>query len=328
MTSENVSEKRILWIDVVRCLLLLWIVAFWHLQEYTQIRFTDRINYFAIQTTYGVLACFFILSGYFAGKHRICSMVDSLYFYKRKAARIYPLFIFSLLLFYICRYIDAESFICSALGFGIIMHTPATLWFVCCLFFYFLVTPIILKIHHTIVAIAAGGIISILFLSFHMILNADIRLFYYWFFFFGGLFIGKGEINIAEKYSWLYETIALAIYVLFASKMDASYSMSSFIGNLAFVLFILCLVYRNNRYKTHSDRKIIDIISYSGMAIYMFHRPVFYVMEQLFGKFSLAFAYLVCVPLVIISGWIIQSVYDKGCQYLLSRYSFFNKKGS
>lgn len=85
------SKKRVIFLDCARALCMIWIVGFWHMQEYTNLSLT---GIFFSNITNGVLATFTLISGYFLGQKNISSIQDTVTFYKKRLLRFYPLFLY------------------------------------------------------------------------------------------------------------------------------------------------------------------------------------------------------------------------------------------
>lgn len=93
--------NRIETYDILRALMVIWIVCIWHKLDY-QSSHNGWIGYNSIcfDVTKIVLASFTLLSGIFLNKYSISSYSDVLTFYKKRLLRFYPLLIIALFLFY------------------------------------------------------------------------------------------------------------------------------------------------------------------------------------------------------------------------------------
>ena len=57
--------------------------------------------------------------------------------------------------------------------------------------------------------------------------------------------------------------------------------------------------------------KVLCKISYASMVAYLFHRQFLGVVQILFGRYSLSFAYIIVLPILIIGSYFVQYYYDK-----------------
>lgn len=67
-----------------------------------------------------------------------------------------------------------------------------------------------------------------------------------------------------------------------------------------------------------------SILSYSGFAMYLFHRPIYMACSPLFPPFpmgQLLVLWVVALPTVILISYIIQSTYDRSVEYAARRHA-------
>lgn len=84
--------KRIKYVDIARALCVIWIVCFWHMNQYLidecKIFPSDSyIREVALNITDGVLALFTLISGYFMSKKEVYDKKGILEFYKKRLLR-------------------------------------------------------------------------------------------------------------------------------------------------------------------------------------------------------------------------------------------------
>lgn len=78
--AEATNDRK-KYLDCARAVCMLYIVGFWHLFDYTG---KNIVNPLTSQITYGVLAVFTFISGYFWGKKKITDMKSVLSFWIKR----------------------------------------------------------------------------------------------------------------------------------------------------------------------------------------------------------------------------------------------------
>jgi len=96
----GLPKKRIVSLDLLRGLSVLYIVGFWHMFNYTQC-FPQYYNFITLRLTLIILASYTFLSGYFIGlKDVILTSKSIKNFLLNRIMRIYPLYILAIVVFY------------------------------------------------------------------------------------------------------------------------------------------------------------------------------------------------------------------------------------
>ena len=131
--------------DLARALCVLWIVGFWHLINYLphECRLEGNSLVVCKKITYGVLALFTFLSGYFLKKYDFNNINDVLKFLKKRMLRFYPLFVVATFCLLICG-ASFSQVIFAILGLSL-FFPPAipTLWYFSMLLLFYLFTPLL-----------------------------------------------------------------------------------------------------------------------------------------------------------------------------------------
>ena len=308
--NQNNQNKRILWIDAIRSICVLYIIGKVHLFGY--IDFTIPNNTILCQMAYCVLSTYTFFAGYFALKN-ISNKKDILLFYKKKIIRIYPLFLISSILFVICNYNEKISVLYCALGVGMLVkNVPLTLWYVCMLIIFWLITPIILRFLSGYVRYIAMFGIEVIFILLTIMNLLDERFLYYWPFYCIGL-IAK-EVSLFNKLFQNKHYILFSILFLIAFLCTAYISETKlyYMSMICSVLFILSFSGIFNLIFSHvNSGKIIQFISYSSFCAYLFHRPIYYLMNKIIGDFSIIETYILIIPITLLISGGIQYSYDK-----------------
>lgn len=299
--------KRTEYMDCARAICTLWIVGFWHLFSYIGNNIVSPIT---SQITYGVLAAFTFISGYFLGTKEIRGIKDVLVFYIRRLISFYPLFFISCTLLWITGYIATiKQYVLTISGLaGIICPATITVWYLCMLMLFYFFTPILNAYREgvKIFFMFAFGIILVLLIRFKGI---DVRWGFYWPFYCAGiLYSGKKSFDNDVSYLSMLLSYCFFAYAFIISNPGNELEKISFVYAGSFIFFIL------NLGKIIAKTKILKImmpISYASMSSYLFHRPFYYLTSRLVGMFSPFEAYLAILPTMLILCYGIQFIYNK-----------------
>lgn len=87
------SNKRVVYLDLVRTVCTLVIVGVWHGLDYIN----PAVEHTALDTLVSqiCLTCFMFLSGYLLSKYSVANINDILHFYKKRLSRFFLMFILS-----------------------------------------------------------------------------------------------------------------------------------------------------------------------------------------------------------------------------------------
>lgn len=316
------NSKRIIEFDFIQGLCMLYIVGFWHLNNYLNpiFRFSGATAMFLEGVTTAVLATFTFISGYMLRKYEFSTFCDVLYFYKKRLMRFYPLFVLSALCMLVLHGIDANQFLLGITGLAMFSPQPLnTLWFISMLMLFYLLTPIVKT--NGIVRGWGGHILPIAILVLFAVLcmhgNADSRLFRYALLYAIGL--NCRELQLKKRIWMIVAVISaiISIFLLYYGRLtnDLQFVVVA-ISGVALILSLGFLI------PVGKIEKPIQFFAYSSMAAYLFHREIFGVSLFFFGTmgeierymtWSLAIITL-CVTFIV--SWVIQQIYDKAISRL------------
>ena len=139
-------QGRIKYLDMARCIALLWIVGFWHLQG----SLTNDLSFWGdMDITCIMVGLFMFLSGFFMSKYRFDGTWKSFFsFMQKRFKRFYILYMIATILFFGIGYFGEKWMVVfttlTALS-TYILPQPLTLWFISMLFSFYFVTPFIMK---------------------------------------------------------------------------------------------------------------------------------------------------------------------------------------
>lgn len=146
--TMETKMKRIASYDCTRALCMLWIVSLWHMQYYLDISIKC---YITDDICLGVLASFTFISGLFLGGKPVKDLYDAIGFYKNRLLRIYPLFLFSCIMFYLllkhykADFINGkQQLILTAAGLSSLFPPEQkTIWYISMIIMFYVLTPFI-----------------------------------------------------------------------------------------------------------------------------------------------------------------------------------------
>lgn len=305
------DKKRILWIDFMRSICVIYIVGFWHLDDYMSIEIQEiTANNFTYQTVYCILATFTLLCGFFVDNNPIMSLNDVISFYKKKILRLYPLYALACILFVWCGYSSLNSLPIYLLGLGeFIRPFPATLWFMCMVFIFYFLAPFLIKISKPYRQFLFFLVVEIVFFVCHYIFSTDIRLAYYWPFFYLGLISKHNCWYFKLDRNILFTIVSALIYIGLSFTLGEQFVPLTYICALSFVCLLSSILM--HFFKNVERNRLFEFISYSSMCAYLFHRVIYIAIAKWGGTFGVVEAYLVYLPLVFGVSGLIQYGYNK-----------------
>lgn len=312
------QKDRDLQFDIVRVLATLWIVGVWHVLDYLGLPNVQEARSEYDFVTRFILATFMFMSGYFLSKYKFETKAEINSFYKKRLTRFFPLFTFAALLLYRLginpgklQLLLTVSGLSSYFG-----HQSYTIWFISMLFSFYMVTPVIAKglekIRYGVVVksllVVVFSIVFIYALSCTS-LDYDVRLSYTMPFYGLGLIYGRETIvkNIMSKW---YVLIISALLLTTLHYFNITGERFLHIDTVTAIMLFLCVCYWM---KFLPIRRIISVLSYASMAMYLFHRPVFHLgIKYIFhdDNATIPEVYLVLMPITIVVSYIIQYSYD------------------
>ena len=314
--------KRILGVDLLRGLSILYIVGFWHLLSYTTAipHYNNIVTY---RFTWIVLGAFVLVSGYFLGVKN-SSHYTLFAFYKKRLIRIYPPYLLSVVIFFVLGLSDMTMSFKAILGISMFIRPgPSTLWFVTMLIFFYAMSPLF-------ISLSEQGIFKYLFLYFVLFCSflgyeyssnlifhyyyLDIRVAVYLAPFMTGIYIARNDIiKNKNKLILLVTIVAFTISCYFNSDnwgMNLLYS----IPMVTTAPLLLFLVFSQLTIERAIAQRITIFLSTASYFMYLFHRPFYIVIKTIYFPTSpvnqLFFLLVICLPVIIISSFIMQKIYD------------------
>ena len=314
-------------IDIVRSLSMLYILIF-HCGNYT-----EEINFqpWGDFLKNGALGTFMFISGYLLGrKYTIFHGIDAVKsFFINRAIRILPLFFLSLLIYLFMGYLSVKTVLLSMTGFSVIIPPqPPTLWFVSMIILFYYLFPIMSGQRISSVFMIAGCIILAVMAAQGGGMDVDRRFYYYFPCFIVGITAARYLPNQFSNYKFgilgaiAFSLISTGYLWLDLFGNEPANSVFRMLIALSGTMSFISLSY----YLTNSSHISFwaSRIAYSSMAAYLFHRQIFSVIRQYVywpedGTGRVLFLLFVCIPIILLTGYIIQTVYDYFLKKLVVR---------
>lgn len=305
-------KHRFLEFDLLRSVAVVWIVAIWHFTNYCApdsiIRISIAQNSVCREFTIIMLSLFMFMSGLFTKTTNENFLKTTKAYYLQKFWRFYPLYLIAAISLYIISkymngmvfYSGSKSFYLSLFGLATLSDlAPATLWFMDLLLFFILITPL---------SFISSNKKWILVFSIYCILTlcwkcnmVDYRILMYMPFYFLGIYLTPEKfLDYCGKYGIWFMVLGVVIALIPIDSL-----IISLLSRLCFVIGVGKLA---NIFVKHCKNKrvwaFLNVISYSSMCAYFFHRQIY-----AFGlKLSIP---LFLLPfLIFVISFFIQKAYD------------------
>jgi peptidoglycan/LPS O-acetylase OafA/YrhL len=311
------GRARLLFIDYLRAAAILYIVGFWHLWEYAPDAPAYQ-NGFTHAVIFMVLGLFVFLSGVLLGRNEVRPDARSvLCFYRRRLLRIWPLYILALLTFVAFGITNWATAAKSAIGLVMFFGpSPATLWFVAMLVWFYLLAPFLIISAKRVPLFA--GFCAALYVGMAVVAmilpQADKRLFIYFPAFAAGIAAGVG-LWAPQRWCLAAGLAAAAFIALLCSGVHLRLLTVPLEGAVAVVGPVFVYAWCWPKAAALKPVPIVMAVSYASFAMYLFHRPILGACQRVFMPdgffFQWVYLTLVCLPLVGLVSWIAQRAYDQ-----------------
>lgn len=308
-------------IDLLRGFAMLYIIAFWHLDDYI----ADQWNYPATEMlTYAILNIFIFISSFMlTERYGQLNSYSSLFsFLKRRILRIYPLYLFTLLAYLKFFSLSKSQFVTSMLLVNMFSdNSVMTLWFIGMIFiYYFLLALILFRFSWLRFFMLSAAFLFFTALLFVSIGQIDKRLILYFPAFLLGIASAKvDKVNkFLNKDIFSYSYFILPICAVIMYLLYNYYSLHSFSKIFLYTggLFLIAPLYNLSfRFFSKIDSSIVHFLSFISFCMYLSHRLVYALLFTAYRPESdiLATLYLIFigVPSVMILSYFLQFYYNK-----------------
>lgn len=308
--------KRLVFVDYIKSLSMLYIVGYWHLLGYTD--FSPGHKSLVAQGFADiVLGLFVLVSGFLTGKSAIRS-ASAVEFYVKRLVRIYPLYMLAIIIFYFYGLNDGVTSLKSLLLISMVYKpAPLTLWFIAMIMVFYLITPLLSQLtrkprQYFTISILLIAVLLVWSIYFGI---TDIRLVIYFPCYCAGIYAAR--YGIENHLANARNSLALTTLWVVSSFLDiGDWTMTGNLRRLIFVLsfsyFIFLISYKKRN--AFIKLRLISFLSYSSYTMYLFHRPIYETFKSFyFPDSSISQAlYLVIlgIPMIALLTYSVQWLYD------------------
>lgn len=300
---------------------MFYIVGILHLSGYFP-ELTVASNQAMVSLIWSTLGVFTFLSSFLlASKYSFSSLHDVKIFYKKRVLRFYPLFLISSLLLLAIGFNSWTETWKGLLGISPFWKPQQhTLWYIAMLIGFYIMTPLFCIKGISIlkrIAIMIGLIMLVVGIQF-IFNSVDSRFFYYYIVYCLGVIIA---INYKKRCVSIFKSpkslIILLVYiplffVLFSGCCNRLLMMvSGYIGIIVMLNISMLL----SNFKNLTFHKVVNVVSYSSMCMYLFHREIYWALLKLYHPVTawggISYLFIIGLPIVFGISYGIQKLYDK-----------------
>lgn len=328
--DQGTTSSKNFGIELLRVMLVLYIVGFWHLLNYTD-AIRGYNNIFTSTLTDIVLATFTFISGFFAAnKFQEINKKGTVEFFKKKVLRIYPLYLLAIAAFVLLGLSSTTIAAKAIFSLSMLLKpAPQTLWFITMLMLFLLLTPLFvflaqrlnLKNYWRIVILGVlGG--SIWYYLFRTI---DLRLLLYFPAYMTSILLAQNKLPLAPKHPGI---LIIAFGTLLLSLPELASGGLTILLNLPLVTISSYLLFSHFYRVKFTAIKLLPLltfISYASYSLYLFHRPLLVMMKSIYFPenlmsqlFLLVFIYF---PFTVIFAFDIQKLYDMSLNFFFRTHA-------
>lgn len=301
--------------DIARALGMIYIIAAWHLHDYTSM---ITLRPYGTYVTYGMLGMFMFISGWLLNdKYAVSRKTDIVRFAKKRVLRLAPLYFIALLSFYFFDVINVKTLVLALTGLSsFIPPQPPTLWFVSLIIDFYLLFPLLSYKRPHFSGIVFWVVYFAMCVLLRLTTGIDKRFLIYFPCFYIGILFNRYRLlqYLLQWRVFLGSVVLFCISLLMDSVISIRFLRIAN-SSLAALSFTSIIIYISHILTYLQIKGIWTWIAYSSMAAYMFHRQIIGAFRRFSiwpedGPGRLLFLLLVCFPIVLITGFVLQSAYD------------------
>lgn len=316
-TSNLSQPSRDGAIDLLRALLVVYVIAYLHLGGYIADG-QRHVHWATPAITNVVLGTFTFLSGYVLGTWKgKASAAKLANFYWRRLLRIYPLYLLALTGFVLLWLCDLQTAVKAAFAVSMLWpEPPMTLWFVTMIIVCYALAPalIIPSLRRSLLT-AAGLWLAMLAFNFgaHEI---DPRMLTQFAAFVAGISCRRLDLRRVVSNHLSLLTVAFSVALIAAIATLHHPLLGAIVAVPSVMLGPMLLLVVADRVPVElGQHRIMALLSYLSFSAYLFHRIVFEIVKRWAWPAhewaQWAVLLVVGVPAVLVTSALIQSGYDR-----------------
>lgn len=217
-------------VDIIRAISMIYVIAIWHLSDYTQTFSLEGTFPYCI--TVAVMGTFMFISGFLLKrKYEITGICDVKIFFKKRFVRIIPLYILAASYYVMVGDMNWWRVLISIFGFSTFMQPMTnTLWFVEMIILFYILYPFLWSKSTDKILFKASLIYFLTFVFDGVLLNIDIRFFYYLPCFVMGMILPGSTFSKIKQSLYLFIT-GLTFFIIIVLTLNElqNHDMSDFI---------------------------------------------------------------------------------------------------
>ena len=315
--TEKISflYPRLLYMDFLRAIAMLYIVAVHHLDDYAGNIYHNKLDDITI---YAFLGLLMFISGYLLSLNfPINNKIDLWNFIRKRFLRIYPLYVLALFLFMLCSLASFKSVLLNISLLNVLLDKSVlTLWFVSILCVFYIIYPIIIYKYSVLKTV----IISISLYSVFILLKEifgllDERLLLYFPLFLLGIVSSKHNLIERHIHNQFFVVCSVLIFIISiflyfeAPKFNNIFLILLMMSAVPFLVLVGKLV------SSVVNKKFYTNIAYASFCMYLFHRVIFHLITNIYSPsnniYIVIYLTLFAVPVIYVTSFYLQKYYDR-----------------
>ena len=315
MTEKYHSSPRLLYMDFLRAIAILYIVAVRHLDDYAGNIYHNKLD---DVTTYSFLGLFMFISGYLLSLNAPINNKSDLWnFIRRRFLRIYPLYVLALFLFMLCSLMSFKSVLLHTALLNVLLDKPViTLWFVSIICVFYIIYPIIVykySVPKTVIISISLCSVFILLKEQFGLLDENLILFFPLFI----LGIVSSKHKLIDRFIPNKNFVICSVLVFIISSF-LYFEAPEF--NQVFLILLMMsavpfLILIGKLVSPIVNKRVYVNIAYASFCMYLFHRVIFYLITHIYSPsnniYMVIYLTLIAVPIIYVTSFYLQKYYDR-----------------
>jgi peptidoglycan/LPS O-acetylase OafA/YrhL len=315
MAEKYHASPRLLYMDFLRAIAILYIVVVHHLDDYAGNIYQSKLDDILRALCLGL---FMFISGYLLSLNApIHNKGDLWDFMRRRFLRIYPLYVLALFLFMLCSIMSFKSVLLHMALLNVLLNKSViTLWFVSIICIFYIIYPIIVykySVPKTVIIFVSLCSVFILLKETLGLLDETLILYF-------PLFI-LGIVSLKHKlidrfiHNRIFVICSILVFIVStylyfeAPKFHQIFEILLMMSAVPFLILIGKLV------SPIVNKRVYVNIAYASFCMYLFHRVIYYLITHIYSPsnniYMVIYLTLIAVPIVYVTSFYLQKYYDR-----------------